>query len=623
MVSSYGTGRATISSGTAFGFYAENNAGIELRRLNFVGSGRLVNTTSGVIFFLDTQNTNLRHLRLDSLNVSGYRNTGITISSWKGKSGYTDVRITNCRVFANGENGLTSVSQDLAAHHDWYVGNCKAYENSGRADMPNKHTGSGIVLGGIDGALIENCEAYNNGWLNASTAGGPVGIWGWCCNNLVIQKCESHHNSSGTAIDGGGFDLDGGCTNSVMQYNYSHDNGGPGYLLAQYPGAPPMTDLIVRYNVSENDARRDHQGAIAIWSTGSNGGIQRASIHNNTVVLSRPANGSYPRAVSILSDGISGISLRNNLLKTSTGLPIITNHASSGVRMEGNLYWSESSQLALQWNGTTFADLASWRTATGQEKLANGRATGLHADPELQSTTSTYLPAPSSPARGAGLNLQAEFNVSHGPRDFAGNPTPQTASIGNIGALETVGIAPLPVTLASFTAEQQGTAALLRWSTATEKDNAYFAVESSRDGQTFTALNLVPGHGNSARLQTYKYSDQNVARYATNTVYYRLRQVDMDDKITYSPVVTLSGNWAAGTVATSLQVMPNPAVAGAAVIVKGASSASLQVLDVRGQQIATVAVGADGTAALPIAGLQAGIYIVRSGAQSTRLVVAN
>ncbi|WP_177204566.1 T9SS type A sorting domain-containing protein [Hymenobacter arizonensis] len=575
------------------------------------------------MFYLDTPNTNLRHLRLDSLNVSGYQKTGITISSWKGKSGYTDVRITNSQVFANGENGLTSASQDLAAHRNWYVGNIKAYENSGRADMPNKHTGSGIVLSGIDGALVENCEAYNNGWLNACTDGGPVGIWGWCCNNLVIQKCESHHNSSGTAIDGGGFDLDGGCTNSVLQYNYSHDNGGPGYLLAQYPGAPPMTDLIVRYNVSKNDARRDHQGAIAIWSTGSNGGIQRAVIHNNTVLLSRPANGSYPRAVSILSDGISEVSLRNNVLKTSDGLPVVTSRTSTGVRLQGNLYWSDSRALSVQWNGTTYTDLASWRNATGQEKLANGRATGIYADPELPSATSTYQPLPTSPARGAGLNLQAEFNLSHGPRDFAGNPTPPMSAAGNIGALETGVFAPLPVTLVSFTAEQQGTAALLRWSTATEKNNAYFAVESSRDGQTFTALNLVSGYGNSARLQTYQYTDQNLARYATNTVYYRLRQVDLDEKTTYSPVVTLSVNSAANSVANSLQVLPNPAVAGTTVAVKGADRASIQLFNVRGQLVETVAVGANGTATLPVAGLPAGIYIVRSGAQSTRLVIAN
>lgn len=39
-----------------------------------------------------------------------------------------------------------------------------------------------------------------------------------------------------------------------MQYNYSHDNQGLGYLLAQFPGAPAMHDLTVRCNISENDA---------------------------------------------------------------------------------------------------------------------------------------------------------------------------------------------------------------------------------------------------------------------------------------------------------------------------------------------------------------------------------
>ncbi|MFC7668706.1 right-handed parallel beta-helix repeat-containing protein [Hymenobacter humi] len=382
VLSSYGAGRATISSGTSFGFYGENNAGIELRRLAFVGSGRLSNSRLGVIFYIGTADTHLRHLRLDSLEVSGYQKTGILIGSWKGASGYTDVRITNCNTYANGEAGLASYAESLAAHHDWYVGNCKAYDNSGRTDVTNTHTGNGIVLSGIDGALIEKCEAYHNGWLNANQSGGPVGIWGWCCNNLVIQNCESHHNSSGTTKDGGGFDIDGGCTNSILQYNYSHDNGGPGYLLAQYPGAPPMTDLTIRYNVSENDAQKDNQGAITLWSSGSNGGIQRASIHNNTVLVSRPANGSYPRALYVMSGDVSGITLRNNVLKTTDGMPLVTSVTTSGLRMEGNLYWSSGAPMVMQWGGASFADLDAWRAATGQEKLSNGRATGVSADPQ-------------------------------------------------------------------------------------------------------------------------------------------------------------------------------------------------------------------------------------------------
>lgn len=458
---SYGAGRAVIQSDSAFGFYAHNSAGIALRNLAFVGRGRLSNRNSGVIFYLDSANTQLRYLRLDSLEVSGYRNSGLNIGSWNGLSGYSDVRITNCRLHDNGEAGLSSYAfypaQGLA-HHDWYVGNCQAYDNAGRADVTTTHTGNGIVLSGIDNALIEYCTAYHNGWLNANPAGGPVGIWGWACNALVVQHCESHHNLSGTTKDGGGFDLDGGCTNSILQYNYSHDNQGPGYLLAQFPGAPAMHDLTVRYNISTDDARGYDQGAIELWSSGANGGIVRAQIYNNTVSLSAPADGSTPRAFFVASAGISDVAMRNNVLQTAAGLPVVTTLTGSGLRLEGNCYWSSGAPLQLNWNGTTYNRLTDLRTATGQETLGSGstlRTTGLCADPGLPISTTGSTgnqPAAVSVAAtlvGAGLNLRREFSLDPGPRDFFGNPTPTITAPANIGATEGGSGAPLPTRAAT------------------------------------------------------------------------------------------------------------------------------------------------------------------------------
>lgn len=453
IIGSYGRGAATITSGSSYGFYAHNAAGIELHRLNFVGAGRLSNTHSGILFYLDSTAAHLQHLVLDSVDVSGYQAAGISIGSWQGNSGYSDVRLTNCRSHENGESGISSYAQELGAHHNWYLGHCAAYNNSGRADITNTHTGNGIVVSGIDGALIEQCEAYNNGWLNANPNGGPVGIWGWCCNNLVIQECESHHNRSGTAHDGGGFDLDGGCTNSILQYNYSHDNDGPGYLVAQYYGAPPLHDVTIRYNISTNDARRYNQGAIMLWSSGDNGGIQRASIHNNTVYVSAPCNGSTPKAVYISSDGISGVSLRNNVFQTEAGLPLLESATPYGVRLEGNCYWSSGEAFAIRWRNESFSNLTDWRVRTEQEMIGT-RICGLNADPQLMLSNSTSAnPTPSATASiaafrlsvksalvGAGLNLVKEFNQQPGPRDFYKNATPTQDQRGNIGADEGVAV---------------------------------------------------------------------------------------------------------------------------------------------------------------------------------------
>lgn len=625
VISSYGAGPATIASGTSIGFYSYNAAGIELRRLTFVGDGRLATPSSGVAFYLDLPSTALSHLRLDSLDISGYRDSGISIGSWKGSSGYDDVRITASQVHANGEAGLQSYSEGLSAHHNWYIANCQAFDNSGRSDVTYTHTGNGIVLGGVDGVLIEHCQAYHNGWLNANPSGGPVGIWGYCCNNLTIQKCESHHNLSGTSHDGGGFDIDGGCTNSVLQYNYSHDNGGPGYLLAQYNGAPAMRNVTIRYNVSKDDARRDNQGAIHVWSSGAGGGIQQADIYNNTVLLSPPANGSSPTAMLIVSGGFSDLTIRNNVLQTTGGLQVLSTVSTSNLTLQGNCYWNPN-QLTINWGGAIYNDLASWRAATNQEQLATGRTTGLSADPQLPGSDPTLAPMAISPVRGAGINLQAEFNVNPGPQDFIGNPTPAAPTSGNIGALESVSsvaASPLPVVLTDFTVVRAGTAAKLSWRTASEVGNAYFTPEVSTDGITFTSLGRVPGQGSSIQPHSYSYTDASLAQYPAGPIYYRLRQVDTDGKGTYSPVRTLTGATAPAASLASFEVYPNPATATAHVLVKAEAGAQVQVLDVRGQLVANATVAGDGTVGLPTSGLAVGLYIVRCGSQNTKLLLTN
>ena len=623
VVSSYGGQAAVIASGTSFGLFAYNTAGIEVRRLTFWGDGVRTNTEQGINFFMDAPATTLQYVRLDSLEVSGYHYSGIMVGSWNGTSGYSDVRITNCQTHANGEAGLASYAEALAAHHNWYVGNCQAFDNSGLSDVTYTNTGSGIVMSGIDGVLVENCEAYHNGWLNANQSGGPVGIWGYCCNNLVIQHCEAHHNSSGTAHDGGGFDLDGGCTNSILQYNYSHDNGGPGYLLAQYYDAPPMHDLTIRYNVSENDGRQYSQGAIMVWSSGANGGIQRVLIHNNTITVTPPADGTRPTALSIVSAGFSYLLIRNNVFVTTSYLQVLDTACPTDLRLEGNCYWN-ATQLRMNWAGTTYTDLASWRTATGQEQLTSGRATGVSADPKLPSADPTLAPMPDSPVQGSGLNLRAEFNISPGPQDFVGNPTPAMKAPSNIGAIEKA-VAPLPVVLTEFTAVRAGSDALLSWRTASEQNNAYFAIEGSTNGVTFKRLSLVEGHGTSILTHTYQYSDVTLLASASSMVYYRLQQVDTNGKVTYSPIRVLATAAALSTKAIAtlptLQLYPNPAQLHELVAVEGSEGTPVQVLNMRGQLVASTTVTASGRATLPVVGLAPGIYVVQCGSQRAKLTV--
>lgn len=113
-------------------------------------------------------------------------------------------------------------------------------------------------------------------------------------------------------------------------------------------------------------------------------------------------------------------------------------------------------------------------------------------------------------------------------------------------------LAPLPVTWVDFHALAKAQGVQLEWSTALEKNNAYFVVESSVDGKVFQEISREPAAGTSASLQTYAYFD---AQPLSDHVYYRIKQVDADGQYTYTRIVFVSSHLSAPVL---FEVHPNP-----------------------------------------------------------------
>ena len=95
--------------------------------------------------------------------------------------------------------------------------------------------------------------------------------------------------------------------------------------------------------------------------------------------------------------------------------------------------------------------------------------------------------------------------------------------------------AAMPVALTAFGATVERARVRLHWQTARELNNTGFEVQRSADGQRYEKLTFVPGHGTTATAQTYRYED---VPPASGHYYYRLRQIDTDGTVDYSPVVT-------------------------------------------------------------------------------------
>jgi hypothetical protein len=176
----------------------------------------------------------------------------------------------------------------------------------------------------------------------------------------------------------------------------------------------------------------------------------------------------------------------------------------------------------------------------------------------------------------------------------------------------------IPVELTAFTASTSGESVDLRWSTASETNNAGFDVERSTDGETFTAIGFEPGVGTTEEAQSYRFVDQE-APFAT-TLFYRLRQVDTDGTFEYSPVVEVEVTPSAVAL---LPVAPNPVSASARLRYElpEATTVRLQVFDLLGRRVATLADGEKPAGRHEVswqgAGLASGTYFVRLQAGST------
>lgn len=170
---------------------------------------------------------------------------------------------------------------------------------------------------------------------------------------------------------------------------------------------------------------------------------------------------------------------------------------------------------------------------------------------------------------------------------------------------------PLPVTLTSFTARRQSGGAVLNWATASEVNSARFVVERASDLVAgFSAIGEVAAAGTASTPRTYALQDPAAATLA-GTLYYRLRQVDLDGKAHVSAVVVLAAR--AATAAFALY--PNPATASQQVTLDGAVAAgySLSIYSGMGQLLSTRVVSSEATTAplaVPTSGLAAGIYHV-------------
>jgi hypothetical protein len=345
-------------------------------------------------------------ITLDGLYIHNV--TGSNESNPKGGSGirilrgeggklscYDGLLIENCHLAHVDRNGILMDGNVWRTH--WYPNLHVAIRHNLLEDIG----GDGIVPIACDGALVE----YNvvRG-ARERTDSYAVGIYPWSCDNTVIQFNEVS-GVKGTK-DGQGYDCDFNCRNTLMQYNYSHDNEG-GFMLICDDGEfkTPMNagnvGSVIRYNVSVNDGF--HTFTL-------NGPCENTKIYNNVVYI---GGGGSQYALACGNWGgawASNTLFANNIFYVASGSKATFDFGQmKNLVFDHNAYWGD------------FVN----RPADPHAILANP----LLAKPGGVDPVD-YAPTANSPCLNVG-----EIIHGNGGRDFAGTRVPLDTP-PTIGAFE-------------------------------------------------------------------------------------------------------------------------------------------------------------------------------------------
>lgn len=396
--------------------------------------------------------------------VEGAGGCGIAIGppSEGANDGYADVTVEDCLVrWCNGTGVVVSGSRQDGCK-DTVIRRCTAYGNGF----------SGMMIHSGENGLIERCLAYNNGWMS----GGTVGIWCWNARNVTIRHCESYRTMY---FDGAGFDIDWSCMGCTIEYCYSHDNDGEGYLLmgsgtAKFRDYPMETGYcLARYNISESDGLRGGGAGFVMCET-----FIDSFVHNNTVVSwskgDKPeAGGGFVMNGWELTEmwwngkNTSGgwpertVLLNNIAVSAHEALPALNADAGStkgGNLLDYNLYAGKGKPL-IRWAGKGAIRLEEFRKLSGQESWGKMAEPGLPeplAGKPGRLPMDRLRPGKSSPAAAAGTRVALDdawrkarlamlgnasprpeipLDVAEAVEDFTGRPL-RAGRPPSIGALE-------------------------------------------------------------------------------------------------------------------------------------------------------------------------------------------
>lgn len=173
----------------------------------------------------------------------------------------------------------------------------------------------------------------------------------------------------------------------------------------------------------------------------------------------------------------------------------------------------------------------------------------------------------------------------------------------------------LPINILSFSGQRTANAVKLKWSTSAEQNNRGFEIQRSANGINYAVIgfvNSIAAGGTSSQKLDYEFNDLNVP---AGKLYYRLKQIDLDNNSRLSQVVVIK----AVTISqlTVYNIYPNPATAEINLMIESPAKKSVQLklIDANGSIVlekSLQVLAGFSTVPINIRQLAAGVYIIKA-----------
>lgn len=264
----------------------------------------------------------------------------------------------------------------------------------------------------------------------------------------------------------------------------------------------------------------------------------------------------------------------------------------------------------------------------------NGSSGGLIANPFVKRTWNISKNTASANA-GSGVDLSFTWNANEvvgtlanptlnhhngssweiptiGTSSVSGNTLSYTGYKGTfspfaIGGSTTVA---LPVELNEFNAKCFDDYTFIKWTTASEKNNAFFELYKSEDAINWQKMYTTKGQGTKATETHYSFNDVD-----KKSSYYRLKDIDESGTENWSNIIATS---CSDNVSLETTLYPNPAVEYVIIETTFEENSNYRIMDLNGMELLFGKIISEKTM-VPVKDLLSGVYIIEINKNGTSI----